>query len=102
MDDQAVEQIGRIVDRHHHPLADRLGKRADAFLTRRSGAMFCCSNSLCVLNRIELDLERQFVLQVGADLLIGALGVPGDPFEVLFDLPGRNRSRSARSRRSST
>ena len=48
--------------------------------------MFCCSNSLCVLNRIERHLERQVVLQVGADLLVGALGVAGDPLEMLLDL----------------
>ena len=31
VDDQAVEPIGRLVDRHDHALAHRLGERADAF-----------------------------------------------------------------------
>ena len=35
VDDQAIEQIGRLVDRHHDAVAARLGERADAFLRLR-------------------------------------------------------------------
>ena len=56
VDDQAVEPIRRLVDRHHHPLAHRLGERADAFLSGL-GSTFSCSNSLCVLNRISCTLN---------------------------------------------
>ena len=31
VDDEAVQPVRRLVDRHDHPLAHRLGKRADAF-----------------------------------------------------------------------
>ena len=52
VDDEAVQPIRRIVDRQQHAIAERLGERADAFLRRRRESTFCCSNSLCVLNRI--------------------------------------------------
>ena len=48
--------------------------------------MFCCWNSLWVLKRTSGTLEREVVLQVRADLLVGALGVAGDAFEVRLDL----------------
>ena len=56
---------------------DRLGERADAFL--RGARVDVLLLELAV--RLEEDqrhLERQVVLQVGADLLIRAFGVAGD------------------------
>ena len=47
---------------------------------------FCCLELAARLEEDERDLEREVVLQVRADLLIRALGVAGDPFEVLLDL----------------
>ena len=65
-------------------------------------AMFSCSNSLCVLKMISGTFARQVVLQVGADLLIRALGVAGDALEMLLDRRVVVRSRSDRSCRCAT
>ena len=100
-DDEAVELVRRIVDRQHHALADRLGERADAFL-RRAGVDVLLLELAVRLEQDQLHLERQVVLQVGADLLVGALGVAGDPLEVLLRSPGSSRSRSGRSCRCAT
>ena len=85
VDDQAVEPVRRIVDRQHHALAERLGERADAFL-RRAGNDVLLLELAVRLEEDERHLERQVVLQVGADLLVRALRVAGDALEVLLDL----------------
>ncbi len=86
VDDEAVEAVGGIVDRQHHPVADRLGERADAF-RRGIGRRDVLLLELAVgLEQDHLDLEGQVVLQVRADLLVGALRVAGDAFEVRLDL----------------
>ena len=85
VDDEAVELIGRLVDRHDHPLADRFGERADAFLSRRRVDVLLLELAVR-LEQNQLNLERQVVLQVGADLLVRAFRVAGDARQVLFDL----------------
>ncbi len=81
--DEAVELIGWVVDRQQHAMLHRLGERADAFL--RVARRHVLLLELAV--RLEQDHRHfvgQVVLQVRADLLIRALGVAGDAFEVLL------------------
>jgi len=74
VDDQPVEEVRRIVEREQHP--SRYGSaNAPTPSWAAPGMTFCCSNSLCVLKMIRGHLEREVVLQLGADLLVGALGV---------------------------
>ena len=82
---EPVEQVGRLVDRQHHAVAVRLGKRADAFL-RGAGDDVLLLELAARLEEDQRNLEREVVLQVGADLLIRAFGVAGDPLEMLLDL----------------
>ena len=58
---------------------------ADAFLRRARDDVLLLELAVR-LEEDERHLEREVVLQVGADLLVGALGVAGDPLEVLLDL----------------
>ena len=84
VDDQAVQPVRRLVDRHDHSLAHRLGKRADAF---RGLAEDVFLLELAVrLEQDQLHFEGQVVLQIGADLLIRAFRVAGDARQVLFEL----------------
>ena len=87
VDDQAVEEIRRLVDRHHHPLSGRLGERQHAFL-RGAGRHVLLLEFAVRLEQDQRHLRpgRQVVPQIGADLLVGALGVAGDPLQMLFDL----------------
>ncbi len=83
--DQAIELIGRFVDRQHHALALRLGERRHAFghFHRRDVLLL----ELGVrLEQHERHLEAELVLQLGADVLIGALRVRRRPFEMLLEL----------------
>ena len=63
----------------------RLGERADAFL-RGAGDHVLLLELAAGLEEDERNLERQVVLQLGADVLIRAFGIAGHPFEVLLDL----------------
>ena len=83
--DQAVERVGRLVDRQHHAIAIRLGEREHAFGQLARLDVLLLELALRLVED-ERDLEGQVVLQVGADLLIRALRVAGDPLEVLLDL----------------
>jgi len=84
---QAVELIGRVVDRHHHALADRLGKGADAFLRRARIHVLLFELAVRLeQDQLHLGALREFVPQIGADLLIRALGVTRDPGQMLFNL----------------
>ncbi len=47
---------------------------------------FCCQNSLLGREQNQRHLEREVVLQLGADVLIRALGIAGDLLEVRLDL----------------
>ena len=85
VDDEAVEPVRRLVDRQHHALAHRLGERADAFLAA-PGIDVLLLELAVGLEEDELHLERQVVLQVGADLLVRALGVARHALEVLLEL----------------
>ena len=85
MNDEPVEQVGRLVDRQHHAVAGRLGKGADALL-RRTGDDVLLLELAARLEDDERNLEGEVVLQVRADLLVCALGVAGHPLEVLLDL----------------
>ena len=81
--DEAVQLIGRVVDRQQHAVLHRLGERADAFL--RAARRDVLLLELAV--RLEQDHRHfvgQVVLQIRADLLIGALRVAGDALEVLL------------------
>ena len=89
-----------------HPVANRFGERAHAFrrgVGRRDVLLF----ELAVgLEEEKRHLVGEVVLQIGADLLVGALRVAGNPFEVRFGrewaavLFLRERYRSIESRRS--
>ena len=85
MDDQAIKQIGRFVDRHHHAVAAGFGEGADAFL-RRAGNDVLLLELAAGLEEDQRDLEREVVLQIGADLLVSAFGVARDPLQVHFEL----------------
>jgi hypothetical protein len=84
VNDQAVETIRRVVDWRDDSLTERFGEGADAFL---AGAGFdvLFLEFAVGLEDDQLHLERQVVLQIGADLLIGAFRVAGNPFEVRLD-----------------
>ena len=85
VDDQAIEQIGRLVDRHHDAIAARLGERADAFL-RRAGNDVLLPELAGRREQDQRQLHRQVVFQLGADVLIRALGVARDALEMRLDL----------------
>ena len=50
------------------------------------GVTFCWKNSLLRLEQDERNLEGEVVLQLGADVLVRALGVTRDALEVRLDL----------------
>ena len=72
--DQAVERVGGLVDRQHHAVAVRLGEGEDAF-GQLAGLDVLLLELALGLVEDERDLEGEVVLQIGADLLIRALGV---------------------------
>ena len=78
MDGEPVEQVGRLVHRHHDAVAARLGECADAFL-RGARDDVLLPELAARREEDERDLEGEVVLQLGADVLIRALGVAGDP-----------------------
>jgi hypothetical protein len=83
--DQPVQVVGRIVDGEHHALTIGFGERRHPFLggTRRDVLLL---EFAVGLENDERDLERQVVLEIGADVLICAFGVAGHTLEVLFDV----------------
>ena len=83
VDDQAVEPVGRIVNRQDDALAEGLGEGADAF-GRRAGDVLLLEFAVR-LEDDQRDLGRQVVLQIRADLLVGAFGVARDALEMLLD-----------------
>ena len=83
--DQPIELIGRLVDRQHHAIAGRLGEGGDAFRHFRRDDVLLLELGLG-LEEDQRHLGAEVVLQLGADVLIGALGVAGDALEVLLDL----------------
>ena len=85
MDDQAIEQIGRLVDRHDDAIAAGLGERADAFL-RRAGLHVLLPELARRREQDQRQLHRQIVFELGADVLIRALGIARDAFEMRLDL----------------
>ena len=83
--DRAVEQVRRLVERQQHPVARRLGKRRDPLAHRARDDVLLLEIDV----RLEDDqrhLERQVVLEVRADRLVGALGVAGHTLEVRLHL----------------
>ena len=101
VDDQAVEQIRRFVDRHHDPVARRLGEGADAFL-RRAGDDVLLLELAARLEQDQRDLVREVVLQLRADVLVRAFRVARRRARGAARSPGSSRSRSVRSCRSAT
>ena len=83
--DQPIELVGRLVDRQHHPVAARLGEGGDALGDLRRHDVLLLELGLG-LEQDERHLGAEVVLQLGADVLIRALGVAGDALEVLFEL----------------
>ena len=83
--DQAIELSGGSSIGSSMRLRVRLGKGGDAFADL-AGMTFCCWNSAWVLKMRSGILNAEVVLQLGADVLIRALGVTGDPLEVLLGL----------------
>ncbi len=83
--DRAVEQVRRLVERQQHPIACRLGERRDPLAHRARDDVLLLEIDV----RLEDDqrhLERQVVLEVRADRLVGALGVAGHTLEVRLHL----------------
>ena len=83
--DQAVERVGRLVDRQDHAVAVRLGEGEDAFGELARLDVLLLELALR-LEQDEGNLEREVVLQVRADLLIGTLGIARDAFEMRLEL----------------
>ena len=83
--DQPVERVGRLVDRQHHAIAIRLGEREHALgqLARIDVLLLEFAFGLV---EDERNFEGEVVLEIGAHLLIRALRVAGDPFEMLLDV----------------
>ena len=65
--------------------ARRLGEGADAFL-RRARHDVLLLELAARLEQDQRDLVREVVLQLGADVLIRAFGVPGHALEMRLDL----------------
>jgi hypothetical protein len=84
VDDQPVEQVGRLVHRHHDAHAHRLGEGADAFL-RRTGDDVLLLELAAGLEEDERHLVREVVFELRAHVLIRALGVAGHPLEMRLD-----------------
>ncbi len=85
VNDQPVEEIRRFVHRHDDARARRLGEGADAFLGGARHDVLL----LELAARLEQDqrnLVREVVLQLRADMLIRAFGIPGHPLEMRLDL----------------
>ena len=85
MHNQAVQPIGRIVDREEHPAAGGFDEGSDAFL-RGTGDDVLLLELAVGLEEDHRHLGRQVVVQVRADLLIRAFRVAGDALQVLFEL----------------
>ena len=83
--DEPVEQVGRLVDGQHHAVAERLGKRAHAFLGGAGNDVLLLELA-AGLEEDQGNLEREVVLQIGADLLVRAFRISGHPLEMLLDL----------------
>ena len=84
---QAIQRVGQLVDGQDHAITSTGSAKAeDTFgeLTRTS--MFCWGNSLWVLKRTRGILEREVVLQVPTNLLVGTLGIAHDAFEMRLNL----------------
>jgi hypothetical protein len=83
--DQAIQRVGRLIDRQHHAIPIGLGECQHAFgqLARLDVLLLELTLGLEDHQR---DLEGEVVLQIGAHLLIGALRVARDPLHVRFDL----------------
>ena len=85
VDREAIEQVGRLVERHDDAVAARFGERAHALLGR-SGDDVLLPELTRRRKQDQRHLEGQVVLELGADVLVGAFGVPGNPLEVRLDL----------------
>ena len=85
MHDQAVEQVLRLVHRHDDALTHRLGERADAFLGGAGNDVLLLELA-AGLEEDQRHLVGEVVLQLRADVLVGALGVARHPLEVRLDL----------------
>ena len=83
--DQAIERVRRLVDREDHAIAIRFGEGEHAF-RKLTGLDVLLLELALGLVEDERNLEGEVVLQVGADLLVCALGVARDALEMLFDL----------------
>ena len=83
--DEAVELVGRLVNRHEHPVAGRLGKGRHALAHGARNDVLLLELALRLEDE-QRDLLGEVVLQFGTELLVGALGVAGDALEVLFGL----------------
>ena len=85
VDDQAIQLIGRLVDRQHHAVALGLGEGGHTF--RHLGRDHVLLLELGLgLEQDERHLLPEIVLELGADVLVRALGVAGGPFEMLLEL----------------
>ena len=84
VDDEAIEQVVRLVHRHHDPLPGRFGKGTHPFLGGAGHDVLL----LEFATRLEEDqrhLVREVVLELRTDVLVGALGVARHPFEMRLD-----------------
>ena len=76
--DEPVELIGGFVNRQHHPIALRLGKREDAFGDLPRDDVLLLELAMR-LEDDQGDPVGQVVCEIGADLVVGTLGVAGHP-----------------------
>ena len=82
---QAVKGVVDLVDREDHAVAIGLGKRQHALGQLARLDVLLLELALRLVEH-ERHLEREIVLEIRADLLIGALRVADDPPEMLLDL----------------
>ena len=83
--DESVQAVGGRVDRQDDTVALWLGKRTDAFWARARNDVLLLKLAVG-LEDDEGDDRRQVVPEVGADLLVRALGIARDALEVLLQL----------------
>ena len=83
--DQPLQAVRRLVDRHHHPVSHRLGEGQRRLGYEAVGQVRLLELGVGLVQH-QRDRERHFVLQLGGDLLVAALGVGGDSAQVLLEL----------------
>ncbi len=83
--DQSLQLVGRLVDRDHHAVEQRLGEGGDALGHERREQVGLLELGVGLVED-DRDRLRHLVLEAGRDLEVRALEVGGEPRQVLLEL----------------